>query len=61
MKSIKLGERYVYKTLGYPVTVTVVAEGHIEARFDFGDGKCWASIPRDKVAHSLGEYIPPQE
>lgn len=61
MTSIKPGERYVYKTLGYPVTVTVVAESHIEARFHFGDGKCWVSIPRENAAHSLDEYTAPQE
>lgn len=61
MKSIKPGERYVYKLFNCPVTVTAVTEHDIEARFDYGDGKCWVSIPRDKAAHSLGEYTPSQE
>lgn len=59
MTSIKPGDRYFYKVLGYAVTVTSVDDGFIEARFLFGDGKCWVCIPLEKADDALSEYTPP--
>ncbi|WP_395454752.1 hypothetical protein ACHMW5_13645 [Azospirillum melinis] len=61
MSSIQVGDLFLYKALGYPVNVTSVDDGFIEARFLFGDGKCWVSIPSEKASDALIEYTPPEE
>ena len=61
MASIKVGDRYVDKVTGYPMTVTEVREHSIWLRHDFGEGKCCKLVNMERVKDALSEYTPPKE